>query len=94
MESGKVVLGVLAGVATGALLGILFAPDKGNKTRKKIMSKGGDFADSIKEQVEELVETITEKYEGMMADTDKVVAKVKDGHDLLKKETKHLHHNS
>jgi len=90
MESGKVLLGVLAGVATGALLGILFAPDKGSKTRKKIVSKGSDYADAIKEQVEELVETITEKYESMMDDTDKVVSKVKEGHEVIKKELKHL----
>ena len=90
MESGKVVLGVLAGVAAGALLGILFAPDKGTKTRKKIMSKGDDYADAIKEQVEELVETINEKYESIMGNTDKVVSKVKDGHDVIKKELKHL----
>ena len=36
MKAGKVFLGVLAGVAAGAVLGILFAPDKGSKTRKKI----------------------------------------------------------
>ena len=32
MDSGKVVLGVLAGVAAGAILGILFAPEKGSVT--------------------------------------------------------------
>lgn len=34
MKSGKVVLGLLAGVAAGALAGILFAPAKGTKQGK------------------------------------------------------------
>ena len=46
MSSGKVVLGLLAGVAVGALAGILFAPAKGSKTRKRIMNKGENYADS------------------------------------------------
>ena len=37
MKADKIILGVLGGVAVGALLGVLFAPDKGDKTRKKIM---------------------------------------------------------
>ena len=39
MGTGKILLGVLAGVAAGATLGILFAPAKGSKTRKKIIEK-------------------------------------------------------
>jgi len=49
MNSGKVLLGVLAGLAAGALLGVLFAPEKGSDTRKKISKKGEDYADSLKE---------------------------------------------
>ena len=47
MSSGKVLLGVLAGVAAGAVLGILFAPDKGSKTRKKIVDSSEDVLDEI-----------------------------------------------
>jgi gas vesicle protein len=43
-SSGKVLAGVLTGVAVGALLGVLFAPDRGADTRKKIIKKGGEYA--------------------------------------------------
>jgi len=91
MESGKVLLGVLAGVAGGALLGILFAPEKGSRTRKKIMRKGEDYADIIKDKVDELVETITDKYEDLKGETESISAKGKAKYDGIAKEIKHSH---
>jgi gas vesicle protein len=61
MSSGKVLLGVLAGVAAGALLGILFAPDKGWNTRKKISKKADEYMDGLKEKFDEFMDTISEK---------------------------------
>jgi gas vesicle protein len=68
METGKILLGVLAGVAAGAILGILIAPDKGSVTRKKICTKGEDLTDSLKEKFGEYMDSISNKYESMKED--------------------------
>ncbi len=84
MSSGKVVLGVLAGFAAGALLGVLFAPDKGLVTRKKIMKKGEEYADSLKEKFDEFLDNINEKFEIFKEEIEKEQTKAEEG----KKEAK------
>jgi gas vesicle protein len=63
MNSGKVLLGVLAGVAVGALAGILLAPAKGSRTRRRILKKGEKFADGIKDKFNEYADDLSEKLE-------------------------------
>ena len=70
MDSGKVVLGVLAGAAIGALLGVLLAPDKGSETRKKICTKCGGFTDDIKDKFNELFNGMNEKFETVKEDLE------------------------
>jgi gas vesicle protein len=65
MSAGKILLGVLAGLAAGATLGILFAPDKGTTTRRKIKQKSDEYADQLVEKFNEFVESMTEKFESM-----------------------------
>ena len=52
---------MLAGLAAGAALGILFAPDKGTETRRKIAEKGSDLADSVKDKYSEYSDVISDK---------------------------------
>jgi gas vesicle protein len=75
MSSGKVLLGILAGAAAGALLGILFAPEKGSVTRKKILTKGEDYADELKEKFGEFVDKVADTYESTVESVKKKVKK-------------------
>jgi len=63
MSTGKVFLGLLAGVAAGALIGVLFAPEKGCETRKKIAKKGKDYADDLTRKMNDFIEDMTQKFE-------------------------------
>lgn len=52
MNSGKALLGVLAGMAAGAAIGLLFAPEKGSITRKNISRKGEDLAEALNDRID------------------------------------------
>jgi gas vesicle protein len=66
MKTGKAILGVVAGLAAGAVLGVLFAPEKGSDTRKKITKKGKDLTDALNDRIEqkfdELMKNISSKF--------------------------------
>lgn len=74
MDSSKVLLGALVGVAAGAIAGILFAPAKGSKTRNRIMKKGKNYSDDLKNKFEELYENVTDKYENILSDAKEMVS--------------------
>ena len=79
MNNGKAILAVLAGVAAGAALGMLFAPDKGSGTRKKISKKGEDLADALNDKIdrkfEELLNSVTGKVKKPASKNEPTVAK-------------------
>ncbi len=86
MRTGKVLLGILAGLATGALAGILFAPDKGSKTRKQIKDKADDYVGEIKTKFERLRNSLTKKFETTKKDAEGLVHKIKAKSDQAKKD--------
>ncbi len=48
-DNSKTVVALLAGLAAGAALGILFAPDKGDETRDKLSQSLKDLSDTVKD---------------------------------------------
>jgi gas vesicle protein len=68
MKSQKVIAGLLIGAAAGAAIGLLFAPYKGSRTRRKLAHAGADLKDSLKEKIEDFVETITDQFQATKKD--------------------------
>lgn len=78
-KESSTLLGILAGTAIGATLGILFAPDKGSKTRQRIadetaaardkMSEGAHhLRDKVADTVSSKKESLDEKLDHIMND--------------------------
>lgn len=65
MNAGKVFLGLLAGVAIGATLGVLFAPKRGSSTRKRIARKKDDVINTLEEKFNAFVESVSDKYQSV-----------------------------
>ena len=78
MSAGKVLLGVLAGVAAGAMVGILFAPAKGSRTRRRILKQGENYADGLKEKFNECVDNVSQKFEKVKDEVSAFTQKGKD----------------
>ncbi len=93
MKKSNIVLGILAGAAAGALLGILIAPDEGIKTRKKLQRKGSRAIEDLKDkayilaayanEVNNEIDRLSDKVETTMAQAaydaaDRVSSKIED----------------
>lgn len=78
MKSLNSVLGFIAGLSIGALLGILYAPQKGSTTRKKIARRSAEYGDDMKDKFSDSVEGIKDTYESTKKGTMEWVDKAKD----------------
>jgi gas vesicle protein len=75
MSTSKMLLGFVAGAAIGAVLGVLFAPDKGTETRRKISEQGNDLADNLKGKFTDLVDGVKEKFSSIKSEAEDVADK-------------------
>jgi gas vesicle protein len=75
MNNSKVLLGFLAGAFAGSILGVLFAPDKGAETRRKISEKTEDMSNALKEKVSNFTGEMKRKLSSAKEEAEDVAEK-------------------
>ena len=91
MNSGKVLLGVLAGAAVGAAVGLLLAPEKGSVSRNQISQKGEDFWDNLRDKFEDLISSARSEVEDVKDEAEDLYAKGKEKVNKTKNEAENLY---
>jgi len=80
-DSGSVLLALLTGAAIGAGVGILYAPEKGSKTRKKLKKKAKIAEDEISERItkakSDLNDSVNSKKDKFEQRLDEIVTNAK-----------------
>lgn len=77
--------GILVGLAIGAVVGILLAPDNGKKTRQKLSSDSDSFFKDLQDQLQSGLNNIRSQYNDYV---DSASAKAQDAAAQAKRRAK------
>lgn len=72
-NAGKIAIAAAAGAVIGGVLGVLFAPDKGTDTRKKIVDGSKKLVDTVKDKVSGLRINIKDKADSLKEKAEELV---------------------
>ncbi len=86
MSVKNTLLTIVVSAGVGAVAGILFAPDRGDKTRRDLSrkskktqqdltKKGRDFADMARHEFEDYLDNLRNKYESTKRFSDDLIEK-------------------
>jgi len=86
-NSGKVLGALIVGAAAGAVLGVLFAPDKGSETRKKIAKGTDGLINQLSDKIDEAKKTLFDLKKKASDTADEIRSKMPGSTDDQSKRT-------
>ena len=72
----KLLVGFVSTFVAGAVVGILFAPERGNRTRKRILRSGKDLFKTVDYSLEEGKDSLEEIRDVLKNNLDRVTHKI------------------
>ncbi|MDP3461495.1 MAG: YtxH domain-containing protein [Bacteroidales bacterium] len=88
---GKIIGAMTLGAITGAAIGVLFAPNKGSKTRQKITTGAKDVVEDLRKKMDNEARSLRKKAKDLKG---RVLGKVDDSaNEVIKKAEALKHHN-
>ncbi len=75
-KATNTIVGFISGIAVGALVGMLYAPDKGNNTRDRLSYRLDKYRDALKNLLDTLAERKEQPLNSAKADGQKVVGDI------------------
>lgn len=82
------IVALLTGLAVGAVLGVLFAPDSGKKTRERISDKALDLTDNVKDGYQAVKDRLHAGKDDLVGLKDRMVDNVKNKATAVSEEFK------
>lgn len=78
MKTSNGIIGLVVGLVVGATAGVLLAPEKGSTTRKKIKTKSKETKDKLKDNFDDFLDAVSEKYSSLKKDAEDLIHKEKE----------------
>ena len=75
----KVIGALFVGALVGATIGVLFAPEKGSKTRKKLIGGAKDLAEDLKNKVNDEIDALKNKAQELEEMAEEKLSSLKNG---------------
>jgi len=73
MKMPNILIGIFAGAVVGAVIGVIFAPQIGAVTRKKIIDAADDFSRDMQETIANNIKTFSSRFGNANVDASGLV---------------------